>query len=97
MSLLNKKPVNPEAARLANHYVPLIRRQCGWFTPHSQSQNGTVNQKVTGDLPKEYQETAKVTEELFRGASHESKNFQESAKEWELDEEDIKALEEIPL
>lgn len=89
--ILPKKPINPEAARLANYYVPLIRKQCGWHTPTNNLPK--ESHELTGNLPAAYQELAKQLEEEFKGKLH----FQESPKEWEFDESDLSSLEELPL
>lgn len=61
-------PINPEAARLANHYVPLILSQL----------RGSIN-----------------AENQKKEAA--PKNFSETEKDWELSEEDLRALIELPL
>ena len=94
MSLIPKKPANPEAARLANFYVPLILAKMGWS---GQKTEPEAPKKEPTEFEKRLAEGFKV---MMRAQQAREARMLLAANGYQpdrLDSQDWEALAELPL
>lgn len=97
MGLIPKKPVNPEAARLANYYVPIILAKMGRSL---KSATPELEELANKPLTPFQKQLAKGFEIMLRAQEKEHMRRTLAANGYQpdrLDQQDWEALGELPL